>query len=152
MGPFDEIIGVGIGVPPAVAGSDLINTAMIICSQERARAMLDDIISILVQSQVSLNKHGLFQSKIPRDAFNIRRLEPWTDRFATTGAGQAIYMGKCLLMQSRKVLFHAPAFFMLKLLEELPVFLFFSIGLLLPILKEVFHHAKLSKIRPFSAW
>jgi hypothetical protein len=152
MRAFDKIVGIRIGIPPAIARSYFINRAVIVRSQERARAVLHDIISILVQPQVGFNEHGFFQSQMPGNPLNVGSLEPGTDCFATAGAGQTIYMGKRLLMQGGQMLFRASAFFILELSEKLPVFLFLSLGFFLPVLEEIFHQAKLSKIGSFFTW
>lgn len=105
-----------------------VDLAVVVRIQERARCQLQDVVFVLVDSQVLFNKFTRFLPECFGSPLNIRLIKNRAGGLAAVGAGEAVNFFKDLTVNFVKGLVHHAGVFLLKTEKELAVFGFLICG------------------------
>jgi hypothetical protein len=136
---FEEVVAIGVWIVAAVAGSYIVDAAIVVGSQEGAGREFHHIIFVAVYTEVSIYEISFFHSQVFGDPADIRSFEAGADRFAAVTALQAVDLFERFFMQLRQQLFYPFSTAGLQFCKELFVFFLFIAGFLLPVVVHCAH-------------
>ena len=103
---FYQHVFIRIGKPFAIRWPHLIDAATIIGAQKWTGRTLNDIIALVVDPEIPIDEFAFLQPEMPRDAFDVRCLEPRRIALTAIGALQTIDTPEGFGMRRRQLFQH----------------------------------------------
>src|SRR5688572_18451510 len=110
-----------MGIFAAGFGSCLIDRTIIFSVEERTWGGFQNIIIVLVDSEILRRKISWFHTEKFGDSFDVRRIKDRAGCLAAVRTGEAIYLFKYFLMRVVKNIIDRPGIFLFQLLQKLSI-------------------------------